>query len=61
MNKKERAYHSIGIFVIGIFIGTALAVAVYLGAVGKSEPEPARENFRITERESAWVSNVRAW
>ena len=61
MDNKERIFHSIGIFVIGIFIGTALAIAVYLGAVGNDEPKPTRENFRITERESAWVSNVKAW
>jgi len=61
MNRKERTFHSIGIFVIGIFIGTALAIAVYLGAIGKDEPAQARENIRIMDRESAWVSNVKAW
>ena len=60
MNRKERIIHNIGIFVIGIFAGVALAAAAYLGFFS-SEPEPERENIRITERESAWVSNVKAW
>ena len=60
MNRNERIIHNIGIFVIGIFIGVALAAAAYLGFFS-SEPEPERENIRITERESAWTTNVKAW
>ena len=60
MNKNERIIHNIGILVIGIFIGVALAIAAYIGFFSR-EPEPERENFRITERESAWTTNVKAW
>ena len=60
MNKNERIIHNIGIFVIGIFVGVALAAAAYLGFFS-SEQEPERENIRITERESAWTTNVKAW
>ncbi len=61
MNRREKAFQNIGVLVIGIFVGTALAVAVFLGAIGKDEPEPERENYRITERRTEWVSNVKAW
>ena len=62
MNRNERIMHNIGIFVVGIFLGVALCVTVYLGFfAAEREPTQERENIRITERESAWTTNVKAW
>jgi len=61
MNRNERIIHNIGIFVIGIFLGVAAAVAVYVGAFSREEPKPERENIRIMDRQSTMTTNVKAW
>ena len=60
MNRNERIIHNIGIMVIGIFLGVALAIAAYTGFFG-GEQETERENIRITDRQSTMTTNVKAW
>ena len=61
MERNDRIFHAIVILLLGMFIGVVLSITAYYGLFSNEEKEPERENIRITERESAWVSNVKAW
>ena len=61
MNRNERIIHNIGIMVLGVFLGVALAVVVYVGVFCREEPKSERENIRILDRQPTMTTNVKAW
>ena len=61
MNRNERFFHNMMIFAVGIFIGAALAVTVYLCAFTAKEKEPERRNIPINSKQSTMTTNIKAW